>query len=178
MPFCFHRNYGSRVVSIIDCFDLFIEKPAKLFAISCTWSMYEHKTQQIPFSVTPQGSVSLILKGWGERTSDNYIKEHSGCLNNLLPGDTIRANRSFDVTNSVAIIGVSLNLPTFAKGRKQLTGFHLRGRGRHLPSLAGFHLEIFTRGAKLDTKIFWGATILCVKEYCIFRLWLFIGLNF
>ena len=30
MPFCFQRNYGLRVTSIIDCFELFIEKPSDL----------------------------------------------------------------------------------------------------------------------------------------------------
>ena len=29
MPFCFRAHYGLRVVAIIDCFELFIEKPFK-----------------------------------------------------------------------------------------------------------------------------------------------------
>ena len=35
MPFCFRPNYGLKVTSIIDCFELFIEKPSDLFAKSC-----------------------------------------------------------------------------------------------------------------------------------------------
>ena len=34
MPFCFQRNYGLRVISIINCFELFIEKPSDLLAKS------------------------------------------------------------------------------------------------------------------------------------------------
>ena len=30
MPFCFRPNYGLKVTSIIDCFELFIEKPSNL----------------------------------------------------------------------------------------------------------------------------------------------------
>ena len=90
MPFCFRHHYGLRVVSIIDCFELFIEKPSNLLAKSCTWSSYKHyNTAKYLISVTPQGSVSFISKGWGGRTSDKYITEHSGYLNYLLPGDVI-----------------------------------------------------------------------------------------
>ena len=71
--------------------------------------------------MTPQGSVSFISKGWGKRTLDKYITEHSGYLNNLLPGDIVLADRGFDVTDSVAIMGASLDLPAFTKGREQLS---------------------------------------------------------
>ena len=32
MPFCFRVHYGLKVVAIIDCFELFIEKPSNLLA--------------------------------------------------------------------------------------------------------------------------------------------------
>ena len=71
IPFCFRRHYGLPVVSFIDFFVLFIEKPANLFAKSCTWSTYKHyNTAKYPISVTPQGSTSFISKGWDGRTSD------------------------------------------------------------------------------------------------------------
>ena len=111
MPFCYRRHYGLRVVSIIDCFELFIEKPSNLLAKACTWSTYKHyNTAKYLISVTPQGSISLISKGWGGRTSDKYITEHSGYLSNLLPGDIILADRGFDVADSVATMGASLEL--------------------------------------------------------------------
>ena len=122
MPFCFRCHYGLRVVFIIDCFELFIEEPVNLFAKCCTWSTCKHyNTAKYLISVTPQGSVSFISKGWGGRTSDKYMSEHSGYLNNLLPGDIVLANHGFDMTDSVAIMGVSLDLPAFTKGREQLS---------------------------------------------------------
>ena len=74
MSFCFCRLYGLRVVSIIDCFELFIEKPSSLLAKSCTYSTNKHYNYMI--SVTPQGVIIYISKGWGGRTSDKYITEH------------------------------------------------------------------------------------------------------
>ena len=42
MPFCFQPHYDLNVTSIIDCFELFIEKPSNLLAKACTWSQYKH----------------------------------------------------------------------------------------------------------------------------------------
>ena len=42
MPFSFQQNYGLKVTSIIDCSEIFIEKPSDLLAKSCTWSQYKH----------------------------------------------------------------------------------------------------------------------------------------
>ena len=38
-----------------------------------------------------------------------------------MPGDIVLADRGFDVADSVAIMGASLELPAFAKGREQLS---------------------------------------------------------
>ena len=119
MPFCFRQHYGLRVVSIIE---LFIEKPSNLLAKSCTWSSYKHyNTAKYLISVTPQGSVSVISKGWGGKTSDKYITEHSGYLNNLLPGDVVLADHGFDVADSVGLMGASLDIPDFTKGCEQMS---------------------------------------------------------
>ena len=42
MPFCFRVHYGLKVTAIIDCFELFIEKPSNLMARACIWSQYKH----------------------------------------------------------------------------------------------------------------------------------------
>ena len=89
---CFQPHYGLRVTSIIDCFELFIEKPSDLLAKSCTWSQYKHyNTAKYLISITPQGIISFISNGWGGRASDKHIHivEHSAYLNNLLPGDVV-----------------------------------------------------------------------------------------
>ena len=117
MPFCFRPHYGLRVTSIIDCFEIFIEKPSDLLAKSCTWSQYKHyNTAKYLISITPQGVISFISNGWGGRVSDKYIVEHSGYLSNLLLGDVILADRGIDVADSVAMLGVTLDTPAFTRG--------------------------------------------------------------
>ena len=125
MPFCFRPNYGLKVTSIIDCFELFIEKPSNLLAKSCTWSQYKHykhyNTAKYLISVTPQGIISYISNGWGGRVSDKYIVENSGYLQHLLPGDVVLADRGFDVADSVALYGATLDIPAFTRGHDQLS---------------------------------------------------------
>ena len=69
MPWCFRSHYDLKVTSIIDCFELFIEKPTALMAKAATWSTYKHhNTVKYLISITPQGTVSFISKGYGGRT--------------------------------------------------------------------------------------------------------------
>ena len=80
MPFCYRPSYGLNLTAIIDCFELYIEKPLGLLAKSCTWSTYKHyNTAKYLISITPQGTVSFISEaGEAGRASDKHITEHSG----------------------------------------------------------------------------------------------------
>ena len=71
-------------------------------------------------SVTPQGIISYILNGWEGRVSDKCIVENSGYLRHLFPGDVL-VDRGFDVADSVAYYGATLDIPAFTRGRDQLS---------------------------------------------------------
>ena len=45
--------------------------------------------------------MSYISDGWGGRTSDKHLTEHCSLLKNLLPDDTVLADRGFDIHDSV-----------------------------------------------------------------------------
>ena len=72
--------------------------------------------------ITPQGSVSFISDGWGGRISDKHLTQNSGLLDHLLPGDTVLADRGFDIKDSVGLYCATLTLPAFTKGKRQLSG--------------------------------------------------------
>ena len=72
----FRRHFWQCVI-IIDCFEIFIERPIALLPRAQTWSNYKHhNTIKYLIGVTPHGSIGFISKGWGGRTSDIHLTEN------------------------------------------------------------------------------------------------------
>lgn len=121
MPMSFRRNFKACVI-IIDCFEVFTERPTSLKPRAQTWSNYkQHNTAKFLIGVCPQGVISFISKAWGGRVSDVHLTENCGILNNLLPGDVILADRGFTIHESVGMYCATVKLPPFTKGKKQLS---------------------------------------------------------
>ena len=121
IPASFKPAYG-KVVSIIDCFEVFIERPHNLTARAQTWSNYKHNnTAKYLISITPSGAINFLSAGWGGRVSDKEITLKSGYMDKLLHGDEVLADRGFLVSEEMAAIGVTLRMPSFTRGKKQLS---------------------------------------------------------
>ena len=121
MPMSFQYAFGKQVTVIIDCFEVFIERPTNLLARAQTFSNYKHhNTIKILIGITPQGTVCLVSEAWGGRTSDKYLTENCGFLENLLPGDMVMADRGFTICESVGLKQAKLVIPAFTKGKSQL----------------------------------------------------------
>ena len=70
--------------------------------------------------------MSFISKGWGgRRVSDKHLTQNSNLLTHLIPGDTIIADRGFDIKESTAMYCARVTVPAFTKGKKQLTGIEV-----------------------------------------------------
>ena len=86
MPECFQYSFGKRITVIIDCFEIFIEKPSNLLAQAQTFSSYKHhNTIKVLIGITPQGTISFVSHAWGGRTSDKFLTENCGILDKLVP---------------------------------------------------------------------------------------------
>ena len=121
MPQCFMYSFGRKVTVVIDCFEVFIEKPTNLLARAQTFSSYKHNnTIKILIGITPQGTMSYVSEAWGGRTSDKYLTENCGFLEHLIPGDMVMADRGFTITESVSLKHAKLMIPAFTKGKDQL----------------------------------------------------------
>ncbi|CAC5424265.1 unnamed protein product [Mytilus coruscus] len=126
MPMQFRKYFGTKCVVIIDCFEVFIDRPSNLKARAETWSSYKHhNTVKFLIGITPQGTVSYISKAWGGRASDKKITENSGFLSKLLPGDLVLADRGFDIEASVRSLMAEVKIPAFTKGKNQLAPIDL-----------------------------------------------------
>ncbi|XP_035994674.1 uncharacterized protein LOC118563656 isoform X2 [Fundulus heteroclitus] len=121
MPHIFKVSYP-RCSSIIDCFEVFIQRPGKLTARAQTWSNYKHNnTIKFLVSITPTGAISFVSKAFGGRTSDKVITLRSGFLDNIQYGDQVLADRGFLISEDLANRGATLVIPSFTKGKAQLS---------------------------------------------------------
>ena len=139
LPKCFRKKY-LRCVCIIDCTEIFIERPLNLNARAQTWSNYKN-TNTIKYLVacTPSGAVSFLSEGWGGRVSDKEITVKSGFLDIIEPKDQILADRGFTVDQEIATRGGILEIPSFTKGKSQLSANEV-DRSRQIANVR-IHIE-------------------------------------
>ena len=141
MPFCFRVHYGLKVVAIIDCLN------SSLRSLRTFWQNHVlgHNTNTTTqpsiylISITPQGVISFVSKGWGGRVSDRHITENSSFLQIILPGDVVLADRGFNVADCLGAVRATLHIPSFTKGKDQLTAFEVE-QTRNIANVR-IHLE-------------------------------------
>lgn len=121
IPSCFKEVFHDNTTVIVDCFEVFIEKPASLLTQQECWSNYKHhNTIKFLIGITPQGTICFISETWGGRVSDKNIFEKSNFCNFIKAGDVVLADRGFLVKETVGNLKAKLIVPSFTKGKSQL----------------------------------------------------------
>ncbi len=83
MPIDFQSKFG-RCAIIIDCLEVFCQRPSNLKARAQTWSNYKHhNTVKCLIGIALQGVMSFISEAWGGRVSDVYLKRAVVCWNDF-----------------------------------------------------------------------------------------------
>ena len=122
LPEVFQNERFRKVRCVIDCTEIFVERPSALKARAQTYSNYKrHNTVKVLVSASPTGAVVFLSKCWGGRASDKQITLDSGFLEKLLPGDVVLADRGFQMDEEFAFVGAKLVVPAFTKGKSQLS---------------------------------------------------------
>ena len=149
MPMDFRKHCPNCAV-IIDCFEIFFNKPSHLLTKAQSYSAYKHhQTVKYLLGITPQGTVCFLSEGWGGRVSDKHFTENCNLLSNLIPGDTILADRWFDIKETVGLYCATITMPAFTKGKKQLSGIEVeQGRLPMSVYLWNVWLDLFVRSTK------------------------------
>ena len=115
---------------IIDCTEIFTQKPSCLQANKEIYSNYKgHTTFKFLVGIDPHGAIVYVSQAWGGRTSDKHITANSpGLTTKLNRGDELMADRGFAVHDLFADMGVKVTIPDFkGQGRSQLNKMEVKG---------------------------------------------------
>jgi hypothetical protein len=102
---------------IIDCAELYIQKPKLPSSQKITWSNYKHRnTVKLLIGITPNGIISFIPPLWTGMVSDKEIVKATGLINNLEEGDAVMADKGFLIRDLLTFKKVELITPAFCRG--------------------------------------------------------------
>lgn len=139
LPDSFKGKFSDCVV-IIDCTEIFCERPTNLTARAQTWSTYKNtNTSKYLIGISPAGSVIFLSEAWGGRASDKQISNDCGFFEKLEPGDLVLGDRGFLIYDELAERGVHLMMPSFMNKKKQLSNVDV-DKSRHLANVR-IHVE-------------------------------------
>ena len=127
LPPTFKTNKYQNVRHIIDCTEVFLEKPANLAVASKTWSDYKHHhTGKFLVSINPSGMINYVSECWGGRASDKLITNQSGFLDIIEPYDTVMADRGFPIREELTLMRAELLIPPGRRGVSQMSSTDVR----------------------------------------------------
>ena len=79
-----------------------------------------------------------MSESWGGHVSDKHLTKHCRILSHLLPGDIVLAHRGFDISDSVEVMQGYLHIPTFIKGKNQLSTLEVH----QTRNIANMHIHV------------------------------------
>ncbi|XP_074042273.1 uncharacterized protein [Leptinotarsa decemlineata] len=133
------KKFHDKTRVIIDCTEIPIAKPKNPLSQQATFSSYKSKnTIKFLIGATPGGLISYCSDGYGGSTSDRQMIERSDLLSKCDSGDSIMADRGFNVQDLFATKNIGINIPTFLKGKSQLSGVQVK----HDRNLAKYRVHI------------------------------------
>lgn len=113
MPQDFRILYPNTRV-IIDCTEIFTEKPSSLALSSKTFSSYKrHNTWKGLVGIAPHGAVTFISALYYGCMSDIEITKLCGIIELLEPGDQIMADKGFVLNKLLQGTGITIATPHF-----------------------------------------------------------------
>ena len=126
MPTDFQKLYPY-VGVIIDCTEIFTERPSSLALASKTFSPYKsHNTWKGFVGISPHGAVTFISSLYSGCMSNIEITKNSGLIELLEPGNQIMADKGFVFNKLLEGTGITIATPHFLCSDGQFTSSHIQ----------------------------------------------------
>lgn len=120
-PTDFQRKFPTTRV-IIDGTECPVKKSKLPTAQSSTFSTYKNRnTVKVLIGSTPGGLISYISPAYGGSTSDRQIVERGRLHLKCDPGDSIMADKGFNVQDIFAPYNITVNIPTFFRKKNRMS---------------------------------------------------------
>ena len=122
LPAIFQKTGHSNTRCIIDCSEVFIERPKSLLSQAATWSDYKsHNTLKFLLAISPNGFITFVSSCYGGRASDKFICSDSGFYDLLEYGDEVMADRGFQIQEELMLRFCHISVPPGARTKSQMT---------------------------------------------------------
>jgi hypothetical protein len=107
---------------IIDCTEIFTQKPSSLIGNSQLYSSYKsHATFKCLIGIAPHGPVTFVSNLFSGSVSDVELTKVCGLLELLEPGDSVMADKGFTIAKLLEERECNLIIPHFLKSHGQFS---------------------------------------------------------
>ena len=120
MPECFRKKYPTTRV-IIDATEVKVVQPSDPAEQQMTFSSYKNtNTFKSLIGIAPSGAICFVSSLYSGSISDKELTRQSGLQPLLEKGDSVMADKGFDISDLLLPLDVSSNIPPFLRGKPQL----------------------------------------------------------
>ena len=121
MPRIFKELYPKTVL-IIDAVEIRAESPSSLDMQSVCYSSYKGTTTMKGLvGLSPIGALGFLSELYTGSISDKDLTKMSNVIDYLHHGDDVMADKGFNIQDDFAAKGVTVNIPSFLKGKTQFS---------------------------------------------------------
>lgn len=129
LPAWYPAKYADTRV-ILDCTEIFIDKPKNCSAQAMTYSLYKHhNTAKVLVGITPTGIITFMSHPYGGNTSDRHIAEVE-LIDKTEPGNAVMVDRGFNIGDLLLQRGAKLHMPPLTRKKEDGTGRALYAQER------------------------------------------------
>ena len=122
MSEAFIKTGNKKFRVILNCSELFIERPKSLDCQVKIWSDYKcHFTIKFLIGISPSGFITFLSSCYCGQASDKFIIKDSGFYDLLECEDVVMADRGFHIQEDLSFYFCNLQVPLDAETKSQVT---------------------------------------------------------